>query len=678
VRLRRVLLGFVLVVVAPSLLAAGLGVWTTAGAWQQHYALDLLLELLLRFESWDARSAWVSDASLIDPREPLLVIGGATAAALLVALDRFLPWPLRVPIDLAECVPAALGLLAGLSLCAVGVALDRSLFWGGVIVAVGAAWSAAPATPASQEPGGWRARSNILPRMLVIVGSAAVGFYAVTSLWEGATYTNPMFRPSARWLEGPGSSGLGAGGVWLGAGAMVALPFVGIAAARVRKNGSAGDRRGWALVAAGVLTTLLVQWFWTPSGPMRTASTISAAGGLALAAALGAWTAGRRPPPRTAFSALDPRSLLVGLAPFFLFAAFCLGRGLAVQMWTAPGPLPPGVERLADPACVFSISVSPEDGGIYYTDRCRVELGRIAPDGTLRRWSLVDSGAHGVEELGESAEGTLWAAIAAYTDEANLVLLAVEGAAGPRTLPSALGSGDPSTPRNVAADRAGRGKAAGVPLPTCWAASWIEIPAEAPDEPGAETVPGDVLIGCEDRPGARLLRPSERRIVRTVNIGSRLEGGTFNASGDRLYGVPLWRDPYLRSWSWPWVKPMGARVLGAFNWDVEFVPETGPGSLWIPRFVEGSMLVFDAGTLATRARIPLSFGVRALMYEPVHDRVWAAAAYTGRLWSIEARPPYRRTAYALCGQTRDLAADDQGRVIVPTDCGIYRITPPRQ
>jgi hypothetical protein len=184
-----------------------------------------------------------------------------------------------------------------------------------------------------------------------------------------------------------------------------------------------------------------------------------------------------------------------------------------------------------------------------------------------------------------------------------------------------------------------------------------------------------VLIGCEDLPGARLFRPSERRIVRKVHLGSRVEGGTFNIEGDRLYGVPLWRDPYIRSWSWPWVKPLRARVLGAFNWDVAYVPglDEHPGMLWVPRFVEGAMLLLDDETLETRARIPLSFGLRALMYEPVHDRVWAAAAYTGRIWSIEAHPPYRRTVHGLCGQTRDLAADDLGRVIVPTDCGIYRI-----
>jgi len=675
VRLRRVLLGCVLIALAPSILAAGFGMWTTAGAWQQHYALDLLLELLLRFETWEVRSAWVADEALIDPREPLLLLGGAAAVGVVLALDRFLPRLLQLPIDLVECVPALLGGIAALSLAAVAVALDRPLFWGGVVVAALLARALSPDRPPSDEPGGWRAKSNILPRAAMAVGAAGVAFYAVTSLWEGATYTNPVFRPAARWLSGPGRGALHSGGVWLAVGLVGGLAGLVIAALRRKRFGGELDRRALGAAAAAGTLVLAIEALYTPSGSLRVATVVSAAGGLVLAGGIGAWWAGRRPAPRSPLTVLDPRGALVALAPFFLFAAFCLGRGLTVQMWTAPAGLPAGVERIGEPACVFGIARNPEDDAVYYTDRCSIELGRIAPDGAVTRWNLQNHGAHGVEELGEPTDGTLWAAIAAYTGDANLVLLAVEGAAGPRTLNQALGGVDPDIPRNVAADRVGLGRPPGVPLPSCWAASWIEVPPDAPDDAGAEGEPGDVLIGCEDRPGARLLRPAARRIDRKVNIGSRLEGGTFDASGEQLYGVALWRDPYIRSWTWPWVKPRRARVLGAFNWDVEFVPDDGGGSLWVPRFVEGAILVLDPDSLAVRDRVPLSFGLRALMYEPVHDRVWAAAAYTGRLWSIEAKPPYRRTAYGLCGQTRDIAADDEGRVIVPTDCGIYRIVP---
>ena len=86
-------------------------------------------------------------------------------------------------------------------------------------------------------------------------------------------------------------------------------------------------------------------------------------------------------------------------------------------------------------------------------------------------------------------------------------------------------------------------------------------------------------------------------------------------------------------------------------------------------------MVFDAGTLRLEHSVPLSFGVRALVHDPVKDRIWASAAYSGKVWEVEASAPFRRRAYALCGQARDLTADGQGRVVVSSDCGIFRITP---
>ena len=86
-----------------------------------------------------------------------------------------------------------------------------------------------------------------------------------------------------------------------------------------------------------------------------------------------------------------------------------------------------------------------------------------------------------------------------------------------------------------------------------------------------------------------------------------------------------------------------------------------------------SIAGLDAETLAVRHRIPLSFGVRALAHEPVRDRLWVSAAYSGRIWSISASDPSDRRAYGLCGQSRDLVAEPDGSVVVATDCGLFRI-----
>ena len=149
--------------------------------------------------------------------------------------------------------------------------------------------------------------------------------------------------------------------------------------------------------------------------------------------------------------------------------------------------------------------------------------------------------------------------------------------------------------------------------------------------------------------------------------------GTFTPAGDRLFGVSLWADPTVRAWSWPEGEELARRVIGPFNWTVTWVPE--PPSLWVSRFVEGQVLVLDPENLLVQDRLSLSFGIRAMLHEPVHDLVWAAAAYSGRLWVVEPRAPYRRRAVPVCGQTRDLVSDGQGRVVVSTDCGIFRVDP---
>ena len=92
-------------------------------------------------------------------------------------------------------------------------------------------------------------------------------------------------------------------------------------------------------------------------------------------------------------------------------------------------------------------------------------------------------------------------------------------------------------------------------------------------------------------------------------------------------------------------------------------------------YLKGGILILDPLSGALRDRLPLSFGIRSLLSDPASGLVWAAASYSGRLWAIEQSPPYARRSFNLCGQTRDIAVDDRGRVTVATDCGLYRIDP---
>ncbi|MCP4872893.1 MAG: hypothetical protein GY898_29735 [Proteobacteria bacterium] len=643
--LRRLLIVALVVVLAPSILAAGLGIWTPWGGLQQHLALDLLLDILLWLESFEPRTSRI-DTGLIGWWEVPLLVG--TALVLFGSTwDRKLPRPLQPLVDVPEMVLVALGLVAVSAVVAVGASVDRLVFWGGLALACGTGlWVHGPSKPAEDE-GGWRAPSNRLRRAAVAGVSAAVAYYGVTSLWEGASYRNPVFRVAEVWIQGPGSSPWTSGGVWLiAAGAPGAL----LVWRWARRDGVGRDV---PLRAAGAGAVIVVAAFLAAPGQLGIAAALSAIGMLLLAAGAGPMVLGRKLPRRGPFGVLDPRQIAAWAIPIVAWSGLCLARGFTVAMWTAPTTLPDGVERLADVECGFGM-VTTDDGSAYWTDRCRREIGRVGPDGSVQRWDLQALGVEHVEELGgPDADGTMYVAVtSSSTPEARLVFLAIEGEHGPRGLPG-MGETD--------ADRAAGDKPAYLPMPNCWVSSWIPIPGS-----------DDVLIGCENRSGADRLRPTERSKIQEIALTNRIETGAF-AGPDRLVGVSLWEDPRITAWDWPSGDEVASRLLGPFNWTVTRVPE--PEALWVGRFIEGEVLVLDPTTLATQDRVRLSFGVRAMTYDPVHDRVWAAAAYTGLIWSIEAKAPYRRRALPLCGEARDLATDAQGRLMVATDCGVYRVDP---
>jgi hypothetical protein len=546
----------------------------------------------------------------------------------------------------------ALGLVAAGAVVAVAASMDRLVFWGGIALAVGTGLSIhGPARPAD-DAGGWRARSNRWRRAAVAGASAAIAYYAVTSLWEGASYRNPVFRVADLWIDGPGASPWTSGGAWLLVGGVPGLVLL----LRWARRGGGGGT-GLASVparAAGAATVLLIaSYAAAPARHLAIAGTISAAGLLLLAAGVGPLVFARRLPRRGPLGVLDPRQIAAWAIPIMIWSGLCLARGFTVAMWTVPTDLPPGVERLADVQCGFGM-VAVEEVGVFWTDRCKREVGHVALDGTVKRWDLQALGVEHVEELGgPDADGTLYVAVtSSTTPEARLVLLAIEGDLGPRGLP---GMGE------TEADRQAGGRPAYLPMPNCWVSSWIPIPDS-----------DDVLIGCENRSGADRLRPTERRKIEEIALTNRLEAGAF-AGPDRLVGVSLWADPHITAWDWPSGEEVARRLLGPFNWTVTPVPD--PPALWVGRFLEGVVLLLDPTTLETLDQVRLSFGVRAMTYDPVHDRVWATAAYTGLLWSIEAKPPHRRTALALCGEARDLATDRQGRLYIATDCGLYRVDP---
>ena len=499
--------------------------------------------------------------------------------------------------------------------------------------------------------GGWRGAGNKIRRMVSSLFALGVLIFASTSIWEGIAYSNPVFRLSRFWVDSLGSSPWLSGGAWLLLGAAGAL--LGLKVQRRR-----GHTPPPSLPGAGrvVLLVALGMAGWTaltqPGSHLTIAGLLSALGLVLLAFVWAPLVQSRLSLSSADGTSLDPRRWLSALLPLMAWAALCMVRGLSVWMWTQPVDLPEGVELLAgpeelgDPGCIFSLAATPTSGDVWFTDRCKTSLGRLASDGQLQTWDLGESGAHQVEELGGPVGGRLWVAISARTKEAQLVLLAVDNE-GPRKV------GEPG---------------ASVPVASCWVSAWVPIPPENRGDPVSE-----VLLGCEEHSMSFIFSPGDGVLGPSIEFGAQVEEAVFHPDATHLYSVSLWRDSVVKQWSWPYLEPEGEHFVGPFNWGV--VTTSKPTALWVSRFLEGGVLILDPLSGDLLHRLSLSFGVRSLLSDPVSGLVWAAASYSGQLWAIEQSPPYQRRSFNLCGQTRDIVSDDDGRVTVATDCGLYRIDP---
>ncbi len=589
-----------LALVSPWLLAVGFGVHSRLGGLQE----GLLLQLV--FVSSDA-------LVLLDGRGGRAGVGIALLAllALVVALERRGGMAARGVAGVEGGI-ALLGVLAWSGVFAVGVALDRPLFWGGV-----ALWLLARAD--GRVPAPWTHRSMRWGRLALALAAVVMVLLAGETLLEGPGQHSPPFRLRDLWLAGPGQSALGSGGVWC-AGGIAAVVWL-------------GRRRGHAHpgVAAAVVVSVLAAEALRPPESLVLASMLSATGLLLLA-----WKAPvlRSFVPLPASSPFDPRRLFASLMPVFVWAGLCAARGLTVFMWTHPVP---GVAtQLADHRDVFSLAIDAGSGAVVYTDRERGVLG-VLIDGEDRTFAFDGLAPEEVLSVGP---GVVWASLIGPRGSG---IVAVDLDTGP--LPPAH-----SVPGG------------------CWIAGLFPLPDPAAS--AADLPLGTVAVGCEDGPEVWLAKPplvfDGRRTVRHP-----VEEAAFAADGSALYTTGLWRGWSLDRVAWPTLTPTARRTIGGFNWTVHH--DATRSLVWVGRFFEGNLLALDAETLEHRQTVPLSFGIRALEYEPVHDRLWVAAAYSGRIWSVSASDPSDRRVHALCGQTRDIVAEPRGSVVIASDCGVFRI-----
>ena len=593
----------------------------------------LLLPLVLAVGAgwWNPLAAWEEghvQNALVALSEPLdgsflvgnpgltlpLLIAAAFAVAFLVHLGRQ-GWSgarrLAVGIDIGV---SSLGILGAAGALAVGAACDRVLFWAGAALLL----AARPAPGVGGRPGGgWHAPTRL-------VWGLGLAILAGLTVLEGPAAPSPAFRLRDLWLGGPGRDPVASATAWAAWGAL------GGALALVRPG---RGRRGVA-VLLGASGAILAWWSGRVEDPLGWTGASSGLASLPWAALLACW-------PRRTLS-VDPRRLLGMLVPWTLWAGICAARAFLTFMWTVPGPPPPGIEWLDWRPGAFSVGSDPDGQRVIWTDRESTGLGLWSGEGTTKRIDLrpqLDTAEELIDPGGES----MW----------------IAGARWAPTTQTGLVAWDPD-----------RGPGAFVGVPGCWISSWVRVPDGAP--PGAVAEPGDLLLGCEGSGELRVWRPKEGRVVGRLPLPDDMEDGVFSQDGSRLFTVSLWAGSDVISHAWPTLGELERRRVGPFNWGIV---RDQVGTLWVSRFWEGGLLVLDPANLQVIDQVPLSFGIRALLHDPVHNRLWAAAAYTGRLWEIDASDPSRRRAHALCGQARDLVADRRGRVTVGTDCWIFRLDP---
>lgn len=515
-----------------------------------------------------------------------------------------------------EAVLAAAGVCGMLGIVAVGAGVDRSTFWIGVILTIVLATRREESGPARESQ----------PDSTARIAGAALGIAAFLlagrTLLEGPGMHSPAFAVGPLWLAGPGSSPLISGGLWGLAGAMTL--GLGGGSLTVRMRGAIGA----VAVLTGVLAALLA-----PAPHRAIADSLSAAGVVAAAPVL------LLPVMRAVVAAgpghlLDPRHLLVRSLPITAWAAICAARGLTVFLWTAPGDLPPSVERISERPAIFALATD-DVGGVWFSDRERGEVGRWG-GGSAEEWSFgMPAGAP--EEVGVVGD-VAWFSVAG-DDGGGLVPVTADGPGRP------------------------------LPVPGCWIASWQALPEEALT--AADASEGSVLLGCESSSVLWQFDPGARRLDRALAVGAEVEDAAFGSDG-ALYAVSLWNGRHLQALDWPTGERVEQRLVGPFNWSVQADP--GQSRLWVPRFFEGQALGFAEGSLELVQRIRLPFGVRAARLDVERARLWVSGAYAGELVAIDLTDPSRRSRWALCGQGRALTLEPDGRALIATDCGVFRVT----
>lgn len=445
----------------------------------------------------------------------------------------------------------------------------------------------------------------------------------------------------------------------------VALVLVVLVTLFVRPSPGRGARAGRLAVAWGIgtLVALVVHRLVRQPVPLWPTPLVVGAGVALFATARGAVGPDQSP-------AALPRLLLVPT----LLAPLLIGHTYAARVFRCgPASTMPGLERVANPAEVFRVTLSRDAQVAALTLRTDSRLAWLAVWPEPGPLQPIDPGPAGWPEGDPLASPGTLAGVPeelVYAPAHDLFFATVTpepGLAGsPTRVPFDAGPYPTDTVTNLILVIAGDGSRV-VEALEAPGLCWINTLRWAEDE--------DLLyVGCEDRPGVHRYDPAARAFrdgTHARPIGD-VQKIALHPERRTLYTVSLWKTPNLTELSREDLTVTRQVVLGGSHYDV--VADGASGRVFASSFYGSRVHVVDGEDLGRQPSIPAGFGTRALALSTDPHLLLASSVYDGTLRICEPSSGRTLATLPVGGHIKDIAIDEaRSRAYFWSQCGLFRL-----
>ena len=142
--------------------------------------------------------------------------------------------------------------------------------------------------------------------------------------------------------------------------------------------------------------------------------------------------------------------------------------------------------------------------------------------------------------------------------------------------------------------------------------------------------------------------------------------------GGRIFSLGLWNDPFLRVMDRTSGQETASLEVGTRSWDMAHDPVRG--RLFVPRLVDGELLVVDDEDLTLIERRPLRFGARPVELDAAQRRLVVGNMYQGTLRIFDLDTDEQLARLRLGGYIKGVAVDaETHKAYTGCACGIYEI-----